>query len=108
MAPGATVTAIGGETARADLADFSEKVTVVSPGQQLPRLLGDADVIVCAAGTSAWDVSAIGKPAVFLGIVDNQMVSVGQIREHDLGPVIDARGLTNEELGSEVRAGVRI
>lgn len=106
-APGATVTAIGGELAQAELADAGGQVTVVSPGQQLPRLLGEADVVVCAAGTSAWDVSAIGKPAVFLGIVDNQMVSVGQIREHDLGPVIDARDLTNEELGSHVRAGVR-
>lgn len=107
--PGATITAVGGESVRAELdADtIADRVTVVSPGQQLPRLMGDADVIVCAAGTSAWDVSAIGTPAVFLGIVDNQMVSVEQIRQHDLGPVIDARGMSAEELGSEVRAGVR-
>ncbi|MFM6967993.1 MAG: PseG/SpsG family protein [Microbacteriaceae bacterium] len=107
--PGATITAVGGESVRAELeADpIAHRVTVVEPGQRLPQLMGDADVIVCAAGTSAWDVSAIGKPAVFLGIVDNQMVSVEQIRQHNLGPVIDARGMSAEELDRQIRAGVR-
>ena len=106
--PGAIITAVGGSAVRADLESdpIADRVTVVEPGQQLPRLMGDVDVIVCAAGTSAWDVSAIGKPAVFLGIVDNQMVSVEQIREHDLGPVIDARGMSADELGRHIRAGL--
>lgn len=105
--PGAVVTAIGGDAVRSELFEAGYQVTVVAPGPELPRLMGEADIVVCAAGTSAWDVSAIGKPAVFLGIVDNQMVSVAQIREHDLGPVIDARGLTRDEIGTAVRASVR-
>lgn len=107
--PGATVIAIGGDSARAELAGLidANRVTVVDPGQRLPELMGAADVIVCAAGTSAWDVSAIGKPAVFLGIVDNQMVSIEQIRQHDLGPVIDATHVSGPAFTAAVRSGVR-
>lgn len=109
-APGANITAVGTQAARdaipVDLLQ-SGRVTVVNPGQRLPELMGDADVIVCAAGTSAWDVSAIGKPAVFLGIVDNQMVSIEQIRQHDLGPVVDATALTGAEFTDAVSAGLR-
>lgn len=108
--PGAHIIAVGTKSADdhidSQLRD-SGRVTVVEPGQSLPRLMGRSDVIVCAAGTSAWDVSAIGKPAVFLGIVDNQMVSIDQIRRHDLGPVVDATALSGAAFIEGVRAGLR-
>lgn len=108
--PGATIFAVGTKAAANNIdASLREsgRVTVVEPGQSLPELMGRSDVIVCAAGTSAWDVSAIGKPAVFLGIVDNQMVSIDQIRRHDLGPVVDATALSGTAFTEAVRAGLR-
>lgn len=53
-------------------------VAVLPPTDDLPRLLGSADVVVSAAGTSAWDVCAMGLPAVLVSVVDNQRASLAQ------------------------------
>lgn len=52
--------------------------TVLPPTDDLPRLLASADVVVSAAGTSAWDVCAMGLPAVLIAVVDNQRASLTQ------------------------------
>jgi len=107
--PGAVVSTVGNETSRTELLDLVDagRVSFSYPGTELPRLMGESDIIVCAAGTSAWDVATIGKPALFIGVVDNQMVSIAQIRQHDLGPVVDATELTGSALSRAVQQGVR-
>jgi len=45
---------------------------IVGPTSSLPEMLGSADVIVSAAGTSLLDVCALGRAALFVGVVDNQ------------------------------------
>ncbi len=62
---------------------------VVAPTQELPAILGKADVVVSAAGTSAWDLATLGIPAVLVGIVDNQELSLRRIAEAGLAETID-------------------
>jgi spore coat polysaccharide biosynthesis predicted glycosyltransferase SpsG len=68
--------------------------------------MGEADIIVSAAGTSAWDVCTVGKPTVFLGLVDNQIPSVHEIQQAGLGPAVDCRNMTPAELSEAVAGGV--
>lgn len=105
-APGARVSTVGNDSVRDTFAE-DERVTVTQPGTELPAMLGSADIIVCAAGTSAWDVCTIAKPAVFLGLVDNQIPSIKEIRLADVGPAIDATSMTVDEFAEAVTAGVR-
>jgi spore coat polysaccharide biosynthesis predicted glycosyltransferase SpsG len=62
------------------------------PTDDLPALLGSADVVVSAAGTSAWDVCTLGLPAVLIAVVGNQSESLRQASERGLALGIDAVG----------------
>lgn len=44
----------------------------VPPTPDLPLLISDADLVVSASGTSAWDICTMGVPAVLVAVVDNQ------------------------------------
>ena len=55
------------------------------PTPELPLLLGDADVCITAAGTSAWDVLTVGLPSAFLAVVDNQEPSLDTISDARVG-----------------------
>jgi spore coat polysaccharide biosynthesis predicted glycosyltransferase SpsG len=68
------------------------RATVIAPIMALPALLGDADVIVSAAGTSAWDVCTLGIPALFVGVVDNQSASLAELVDRGLALGIDLTG----------------
>lgn len=63
---------------------------VIGPTPDLPALLGDADVVVSAAGTSAWDVLTLGKPAVLVGVVDNQSAGLARVVDRGMALGIDA------------------
>jgi spore coat polysaccharide biosynthesis predicted glycosyltransferase SpsG len=67
----------------------------------LPALLAAADLIVSAAGTSAWDVCTLGTPAVIIAVVDNQVPSLGAIDDAGLALTIDA----SEDAGALAQAG---
>jgi spore coat polysaccharide biosynthesis predicted glycosyltransferase SpsG len=49
---------------------------LVPPTPDLPRLFAQTDIVVSAAGTSAWDICTLGLPAVLVGVVDNQSASL--------------------------------
>jgi spore coat polysaccharide biosynthesis predicted glycosyltransferase SpsG len=51
----------------------------------IPRLIAEADVVVSAAGTSAWDISTIGTPAAYFGVADNQTASLETIESYGVG-----------------------
>jgi len=50
--------------------------TVVASTHALTTLLGQADLAISAAGTSAWEICALGLPAVLIAVVDNQTGSL--------------------------------
>lgn len=68
---------------------------VLAPTPELPALLGEADVIISAGGTSAWDVMTIGTPSILLAVVPNQQASLAAVVREGaaLGfDVVDAPG----------------
>jgi UDP-2,4-diacetamido-2,4,6-trideoxy-beta-L-altropyranose hydrolase len=66
-----------------------DSVTIVAPTTGLAELLGTADLAVSAAGTSAWEICALGLPAVFIAVVDNQAGSLQRMIDHGLALGID-------------------
>lgn len=63
---------------------------VIGPTDELPNLLGTADVVVSAAGTSAWDILTMGKPVVLVGVVDNQSSGLNRVLERGMALGLDA------------------
>lgn len=63
---------------------------ILAPTTELPTLLGAADVVVSAAGTSAWDVCTLGIPSVLIAVVGNQQSSLMQAVSRGLSLGIDA------------------
>lgn len=63
---------------------------VLEPTADLPGLLAQADVVVSAAGTSAWDICTMGIPAVFAAVVENQRPGLRAIVESGIAMGIDA------------------
>jgi spore coat polysaccharide biosynthesis predicted glycosyltransferase SpsG len=53
-------------------------VRLVEPTPSLPTMMGEADVIVSATGTSAWDICTLGVPAVLVAVADNQHASLSE------------------------------
>ncbi len=68
------------------------RMRVLSPTPDLPMLLSRADVVVSAAGTSAWDICTLGVPAVLVAVVDNQRDSLREIIGRGLALGIDLIG----------------
>jgi spore coat polysaccharide biosynthesis predicted glycosyltransferase SpsG len=67
-------------------------MTVLSTTPDLPRLFGDADIIITGAGTSAWEVCTLGIPSVMLGVVENQRESLAQVVVGRLALGLDLTG----------------
>lgn len=80
-------------------------VRLLAPTRELPALFSEADVIVSAAGTSAWDICAIGIPAVLISVVENQRTSVREAVSRGLAlglDVTDDRSALQENAGELV------
>lgn len=78
---------------------------IIAPTMDLPSILGEADIVVSAAGTSAWDICSLGLPSVLVAVVGNQSASLEEIvvRELALGLDLVRDGIdTLDQLGSLV------
>ncbi|MBX3193979.1 MAG: hypothetical protein KF727_02620 [Microbacteriaceae bacterium] len=71
----------------------------IAPTPDLPRLLADADLVVCAAGTSAWDVCTLGVPAVLVAVAENQRPGLAFARDAGLAGAVDGDRL--DAVGAE-------
>jgi spore coat polysaccharide biosynthesis predicted glycosyltransferase SpsG len=63
---------------------------VVETTSDLPALLGAADIVVSAAGTSAWDICSMARPAILVALVANQKQSVEQLSAFGVAMTLDA------------------
>ena len=72
------------EAISAALGANSSKVSVIGLTPKLTDHYEGVDVVISAAGTSAWDVCSLGVPALLLSVVDNQEFSLNQLAEHGL------------------------
>lgn len=73
-------------------------VKVLGPTSHLPEVLGGADLVVSAAGTSAWDICTMGIPAVFVAVVDNQFASLQQATAREVSLGVNAIGHRRDAL----------
>jgi len=55
-------------------------------------LLADSDIVISAAGTSAWDFGIIAVPAVFSAVVENQQAGLAAIGDAGVGLGVVAVG----------------
>jgi spore coat polysaccharide biosynthesis predicted glycosyltransferase SpsG len=80
-------------------------ISAVALTNELPHLLGDADVVVSAAGTSAWELCTLGVPSLLIAVVENQRDALDSARAMGVALGIDAiasKGHTWDGLGQAV------
>lgn len=61
-----------------------QRLEVVSPTDELPKLLADADLAVSASGTSTWELLCLGLPAALVWVVENQIIGYSRTVERGL------------------------
>ncbi|MEU1756905.1 spore coat protein [Micromonospora matsumotoense] len=61
-----------------------QSLHLVAPTDALPTLIGAADLVVSAAGTSTWELCCLGAPAALVCVVDNQRDSYRRVVAHRL------------------------
>ncbi|MEV6600234.1 spore coat protein [Actinoplanes sp. NPDC051346] len=83
----ATIVAADDEL-RAELLALSpaagQRLEVIEPTDDLPKLLADADLAISASGTSTWELLCLGLPAALLWVVDNQIIGYGRTTDRGL------------------------
>lgn len=83
-----------------------QSIEVIGPTDSLGELMTEADVVLCAAGSSVWEVCTLGRAAGLLCLVDNQraayerLVASGVVA--DLG-TLDALRSGESPAGPSVR-----
>lgn len=71
--------------------ETKHKLNLIPPSEKIGGIYSSADIIISAAGTSAWEICTLGIPSVFLALVDNQLPVISGIEAFRCGFVIDAR-----------------
>jgi spore coat polysaccharide biosynthesis predicted glycosyltransferase SpsG len=51
-----------------------QRLEIIPPTDDLPKLLAGADLAVSASGTSTWELLCLGLPAALVWVVDNQIL----------------------------------
>ncbi|MFB9696728.1 PseG/SpsG family protein [Amorphoplanes digitatis] len=51
-----------------------QRIEVIAPTDDLPKLLAGADLAISASGTSTWELLCLGLPAALLWVVENQII----------------------------------
>lgn len=51
-----------------------QRLDIIAPTDELPKLLADADLVISASGTSTWELLCLGLPAALVWVVDNQIL----------------------------------
>ena len=50
-----------------------QRLEIIPPTDDLPKLLTNADLVLSASGTSTWELLCLGRPAALVWVVDNQI-----------------------------------
>ncbi|UQU68758.1 spore coat protein [Couchioplanes caeruleus] len=51
-----------------------QRLDIIAPTDELPRLLSTADLVISASGTSTWELLCLGRAAALVWVVDNQIL----------------------------------
>lgn len=93
---------------RSALGSNLTKVNVIGLTPKLTDYYEGVDVVISAAGTSAWDVCSLGVPALLLSVVDNQEFSLNQIAENGLTLTNNLSGAGVEKAGELAKQITRL
>ncbi|MBO0843341.1 MAG: spore coat protein [Nocardioides sp.] len=75
-----------------------QMITVIGPSDSLPSLVADADVVLSASGTSAWELFCLGAAVGFVCVADNQAEAYARMSKEGLAVGV----ATLDELSSDV------
>lgn len=85
--PGATVQVVVGPMAEFDQDRFvGHGVQVIEGAKDLSAFMTNADLVISAAGTTLYELAAIGVPTIALPIVANQLANVRGVAKLGLAP----------------------
>jgi spore coat polysaccharide biosynthesis predicted glycosyltransferase SpsG len=62
----------------------AQRLEIIAPTDELPKLLADADLAVSASGTSTWELLCLGLPAALVWVAENQVIGYGRTVERGL------------------------
>jgi len=62
-----------------------QRLEIIPPTDDLPKLLAGADLAVSASGTSTWELLCLGRPAALVWVVDNQILGYERTIARGLG-----------------------
>lgn len=80
---------------------------VILPTSELPELLGNASIVISAAGTSSWEICTLGLPSVLISVVDNQVDCCQRMIEKELVLGINALEMSDEELHRNLSSQIK-
>ena len=83
-----------------------QEIHVIAPTDRIAELVGEADLVVSAAGTSSWELLCLGAAVAFVCVADNQAEAYDRIAAQGLGYPLGLLGVVPERAG-EVTATLR-
>lgn len=75
---------------------------LLSPSIDLPKYLGESNIAISAAGTSAWELCTLGIPSIFISVMDNQDDSLAMLVQRGLGLGVGREESISNALGSHI------
>lgn len=65
------------------------RITVIEPTIEMGALYLQSDIVVSAAGSSAWEICTLGIPSLLIAVADNQQQPLIQIKKAKLALTLD-------------------
>lgn len=88
----------------ASFASFNDNRVIEHKGvTDLAPYMQESDMCICAAGTTLYELSAIGVPVIAIPIVGNQKPNATGFKRLGLGIVVEC----NADMGNELMKGIR-
>ena len=84
------------------------RVTIVQPTNEIGHLYSQADLVVSAAGSSAWEICTLGIPSLLIAVADNQQLPLTQIREAKLALTLDRLSTEKDIFVQEIKESVEL
>lgn len=82
-------------------------ISLHRPTPDLASQYGNADIVISAAGSSAWELCTLGIPSLLIAVADNQQLPMREISKAKLALTIDKDELTNSELVDAIVANLK-
>lgn len=102
-APGARVEVVVGKSARFEWeGSGSDRVRIHRDPESMSSLMLASDLVVSAAGTTLYELAALGVPTVAVPVVENQAENVCGWREMRLGGAVGHADWDDRELAAQI------